>query len=638
MGHNVNAPLSPSKMINQILPVGVHVSAPKVSRLASSHMMSSSQCTSSLTQKQKTTGQGPMNVYDENQASLDKLLASLVMQQDYAVSPISTSSKSSAHSKHETVSSLPTTSIKSVSERFAAKNDNSAVDTDEMFRLKQELQAARSKIAIMGQELSQQRSAGSSAGHNLSSPSEMTNDPWMNGQSGLEYPLSAGSRDDMSDSGIAMMSAIDRQHGGVWLDESPGLMPLLNAPVNLGTQQPARSGWNAPPSSGFPSSTEGRFGGGFPPRSSGGQASWQNNHPRLDTSDNMRYRGPMTNSPPEQAYLRPSLPNTRPTSAFGSYPYGSNNFNGYPMGNATGYSPPITPLSFQQSQAPAVYQPRPIGTPLSPTALEFNAGSQQAPWTTQVMSSFSLARFLPANMFLQSSETTSGYVPPVEPFNYRRLLDRNMNCNWKFIVDKIVQSNDQQASIFLQQKLKVSSPEQKCDIVDAIIAQAYPLMVNRFGNFLVQRCFEHGTPDQIISIVNSIRGNTLALSMDPFGCHVVQKAFDVVPEDYKAIMVHELLRRIPETVIHRYACHVWQKLFELRWSDSPPQIMKYVNEALGGMWHEVALGETGSLVVQNIFENCLEEDKVNHDTPSTLTSLLTETSTASLHQRSPRQY
>ena len=37
--------------------------------------------------------------------------------------------------------------------------------------------------------------------------------------------------------------------------------------------------------------------------------------------------------------------------------------------------------------------------------------------------------------------------------------------------------------------------------------------------------------------------------------------------------------------------------------------MKYVNEALRGMWHEVALGETGSLVVQNIFENCLEEDK-----------------------------
>ncbi|KAI7641873.1 ARM repeat-containing protein [Hortaea werneckii] len=134
-------------------------------------------------------------------------------------------------------------------------------------------------------------------------------------------------------------------------------------------------------------------------------------------------------------------------------------------------------------------------------------------------------------------------------------------------------------------------------------------MVNRFGNFLVQRCFEHGTPEQVISIAQAIRGNTLNLSMDAFGCHVVQKAFDCVPEEYKAIMVHELLRRIPETVIHRYACHVWQKLFELRWSGEPPQIMKYVNDALRGMWHEVALGETGSLVVQNIFENCLEEDK-----------------------------
>ena len=200
----------------------------------------------------------------------------------------------------------------------------------------------------------------------------------------------------------------------------------------------------------------------------------------------------------------------------------------------------------------------------------------------------------------------------MEPLNYRRLLDRTVTCNWKYIVDKIVCNNDQQASIFLQQKLKVGTIEQKYEIVEAIVAQAYPLMVNRFGNFLVQRCFEHGTPEQVVAIANAIRGNTLNLSMDAFGCHVVQKAFDSVPEEYKAIMVHELLRRIPETVIHRYACHVWQKLFELRWSDSPPQIMKYVNEALRGMWHEVALGETGSLVVQNIFENCLEEDKVCH--------------------------
>lgn len=212
----------------------------------------------------------------------------------------------------------------------------------------------------------------------------------------------------------------------------------------------------------------------------------------------------------------------------------------------------------------------------------------------------------------------------MEPLNYRRLLDKNVSCDWKYIVDKIVDNSDQQASIFLQQKLKVGTAEQKFDIIEAIVSQAYPLMVNRFGNFLVQRCFEHGTPEQVIAIANSIKGNTLSLSMDAFGCHVIQKAFDCVPEEHKAMMVHELLRRIPETVIHRYACHVWQKLFELRWNNEPPQIMTKVNEALRGMWHEVALGETGSLVVQNIFENCVEDEKVSKYPRSPLhTGLLT---------------
>lgn len=201
------------------------------------------------------------------------------------------------------------------------------------------------------------------------------------------------------------------------------------------------------------------------------------------------------------------------------------------------------------------------------------------------------------------------YVTPLEPMNYRRLLDKSVSCDWKYIVDKIVCNNDQQASIFLQQKLKVGTAEQKFEIVESIINQAYPLMINRFGNFLVQRCFEHSTPDQVIAIADAIHGNVISLSMDPFGCHVIQKAFDSVPESHKADMVRELLRRIPDTVIHRYACHVWQKLFELRWSGEPPQIMAKVNEALRGMWHEVALGETGSLVVQNIFENCVEDEK-----------------------------
>ena len=336
--------------------------------------------------------------------------------------------------------------------------------------------------------------------------------------------------------------------------------------------------------------------------------------------------------------LRDASQGSRPASAMSNYPPSWNSFVS-PSEHA-GTATPLTPLSFGPPQQPfqtsqthqfpppqgaTSFVSRPIGTRLSPTAVEFSASANNnssmgafSPWNMQVCRSRSPSHDLllvsdnVANGYKSQSESQSSYMSTAEPMNYRRLLDRNMSCNWKYVVDKIVCNNDQQASIFLQQKLKVGTAEQKFEIVGAIIDQAYPLMINRFGNFLVQRCFEHGTPEQIISIARAIRGNTLNLSMDAFGCHVVQKAFDCVPEEYKAIMVHELLRRIPETVIHRYACHVWQKLFELRWNGSPPQIMKYVNEALRGMWHEVALGETGSLVVQNIFENCLEEDKVGH--------------------------
>ncbi|KAG0334738.1 hypothetical protein BG004_000284 [Podila humilis] len=200
---------------------------------------------------------------------------------------------------------------------------------------------------------------------------------------------------------------------------------------------------------------------------------------------------------------------------------------------------------------------------------------------------------------------------PTPPFrnNYRRHSEKPVHLDYQMCVDRILQATDQQASIHLQQKLKTSPPEQKVAIIDAILGQAYPLMSNRFGNFLIQRCFEFGTPQQIDALALAMRGNILSLACDPFGCHVVQKALDNVEEDCKARIVTEMFRRICDTIVHRYACHVWQKVFEIRWTDAPPAVMTYVNSAVSGKWASVAVDETGSLVVQNIFENCAEHDK-----------------------------
>lgn len=280
----------------------------------------------------------------------------------------------------------------------------------------------------------------------------------------------------------------------------------------------------------------------------------------------------------------------------------SYNMRAGPPNNINNYYGPSQPAQYVQHPGHG-----PVGSRLSATATEFpyNNGMQTTPWNPQVSRPLDscVYKLIPRQPMNQYRGGLDGRI------NYR-LVDANASGNWRIIVERIIANNDQQASIFLQQKLKGGTAEQRFDIINAIASHAYLLMINRFGNFLIQRCFEYGRDDQIVKVAQAIQGHTLELSMDPFGCHVVQKAFDYVPENYKAVMVHELLRRIPETVVHRYACHVWQKLFELRWQDSPPQIMRFVNDALRGMWHEVALGETGSLVVQNIFENCLDEDKV----------------------------
>ncbi|XEV05802.1 hypothetical protein FSHL1_011089 [Fusarium sambucinum] len=461
----------------------------------------------------------------------------------------------------------------------SATFDDAHSESEEVVRLKLQLAQAESKISKLDQELAETRVVTTVPENSVI------------GSSNSLYPTREsawGSPDNAhSDTSDAMSASTFNRTREIWGSHPGGFTNTLQAPV----PEPAPGKWLG--------------GRGFNPpcpESSGSP------YPVMDGFRSERLT-------PDAEMMRPNYGRrgNRMDSRFNSpQPFGSGYGGGYNSpANQSEYmgSPvPVAALNAPQGLGPmGVYPPYPppAGTALSPHASEFTAGSG---WKNEVgPHPLYPRRGLDPRDVLSPEDQT--YLPPTEPLNYRRLLDRNVNCNWKYIVDKIVCNNDQQASIFLQQKLKVGTPEQKFEIVDAIVSQAYPLMINRFGNFLVQRCFEHGTPDQVIHIAEAIRGNTLSLSMDPFGCHVVQKAFDSVPEKYKAIMVSELLRRIPETVIHRYACHVWQKLFELRWTESPPQIMKYVNEALSGMWHEVALGETGSLVVQNIFENCLEEDK-----------------------------
>ncbi|KAH7339047.1 armadillo-type protein [Rhizoctonia solani] len=200
-----------------------------------------------------------------------------------------------------------------------------------------------------------------------------------------------------------------------------------------------------------------------------------------------------------------------------------------------------------------------------------------------------------------------------EPVNFLRLLQPTSQPPYGLFVARIVKNSDQQASIFLQQKLKAANSEDaRRPIMDAIVEHGIDMMMNRFGNWAIQRCLEAPcTPRERRRMADVMRGRVIELATNCYGTHVVQKALDCA-EPVQMMVVSEMLQGdLAATLMNKHASHVWTKIMELSWSDPVPPIFDYVNKAMQGRWADLARHETGSLIVQHAFENLEESDKAD---------------------------
>ncbi|KAG6830637.1 hypothetical protein H0H87_007472 [Tephrocybe sp. NHM501043] len=209
-----------------------------------------------------------------------------------------------------------------------------------------------------------------------------------------------------------------------------------------------------------------------------------------------------------------------------------------------------------------------------------------------------------------SVEDVYGFASASRPINFLSLLHPSSSPPYALFVERIIKASDQQASIFLQQKLKVADGEERGRIVDAICARGFEMMAHRFGNWAVQRCLEAAAgPEERRKMVACMRGRVVELATNCYGCHVLQKALDC-EEDIRLLIVSELLLGDPaQTLVNKHASHVWSKIMELSWTPPAPPIFAYVNKSLKGKWASLACHETGSLVVQHAFENLEAEAK-----------------------------
>ncbi|KAK0436291.1 armadillo-type protein [Armillaria borealis] len=212
--------------------------------------------------------------------------------------------------------------------------------------------------------------------------------------------------------------------------------------------------------------------------------------------------------------------------------------------------------------------------------------------------------------YQQSSPSSPQGPSSHEPINFLSLLHPSSTPPYHSFVSRIIKGSDQQASIFLQQKLKVADLNERAKIVDAICARGFEMMAHRFGNWAVQRCLEAAsTAEERRKIVGCMRGRIVELATNCYGCHVLQKALDC-EEDIRLAIVSELLLGDPaQTLVNKHASHVWSKIMELSWTPPAPPIFAFVNKSLKGKWAALACHETGSLVVQHAFENLEDSAK-----------------------------
>ncbi|XP_070116666.1 pumilio homolog 1 isoform X39 [Equus przewalskii] len=218
--------------------------------------------------------------------------------------------------------------------------------------------------------------------------------------------------------------------------------------------------------------------------------------------------------------------------------------------------------------------------------------------------------FSPSSTLFSSSRLRYG-MSDVMPSGRSRLLEdfrnnRYPNLQLREIAGHIMEfSQDQHGSRFIQLKLERATPTERQLVFNEILQAAYQLMVDVFGNYVIQKFFEFGSLEQKLALAERIRGHVLSLALQMYGCRVIQKALEFIPADQQVIneMVRELDGHVLKCVKDQNGNHVVQKCIEC----VQPQSLQFIIDAFKGQVFALSTHPYGCRVIQRILEHCLPD-------------------------------
>jgi len=145
------------------------------------------------------------------------------------------------------------------------------------------------------------------------------------------------------------------------------------------------------------------------------------------------------------------------------------------------------------------------------------------------------------------------------------------------------------------------------------------LMTDVFGNYVIQKFFEHGNQLQKSILAKQMEGHVLTLSLQMYGCRVVQKVWPAVTRillkptnrsqalehiltEQQATLVKELDGHVLKCVKDQNGNHVVQKAIER----VPAEHIQFIIKAFNGQVQTLATHPYGCRVIQRMLEHCDE--------------------------------
>lgn len=186
----------------------------------------------------------------------------------------------------------------------------------------------------------------------------------------------------------------------------------------------------------------------------------------------------------------------------------------------------------------------------------------------------------------------------LEQFRLHAITNLRLND----LVGHVVEfSCDQHGSRFIQSNLERASVEQRRLVFEEVLPKAKSLMMDVFGNYVVQRLIQYGSDDEKEKLVRCIRGNVVALTLHVYGCRVVQTALEHLSQDTRREIIDELQGHVLECVKDQNGNHVIQKCIEQSQTNQNVQFM--LDDFAKDVWG-LSTHSYGCRVIQRVVERC----------------------------------